>query len=242
MAVVRLTRSWVPLMALVIAACRQHEPKSMPAPPPDVRPQPVARSQGPHASGRIPSDTLAGLVVDALTGRPLSRVQVVVLYESSTLTDSSGRFRVGLPRKTATIQVRHEGYFEANTATMYSRDSGQVAVFALARDDLRCRSATMGGAAPGVVVIVHDAVSTQPPNGPVSVIVQQGERRDSVPVVAEPNRPLVVRTAPGRTGTFGVTVRAAGYRPWYGSGATLPVPDCPWQVAPATFHAWLLPE
>jgi len=199
MALVRPRRSCVSLIALVVGACRQHEPKSMPAPPPDIRPQPVASSQGPQPSSRIPPDTLAGMVVDALTGQPLSRAQVVVLYETSALTDSSGRFRVGLPRKPATIQVRHEGYFDANTAAMYRPDSGQVAVFALTRDDARCRMATAGGGLPGVVVIVHDAVSTQLPNGLVSVIVQHGERRDSVP-------------------------------------------DCPWQVAPATFHAWLLPQ
>jgi hypothetical protein len=182
------------------------------------------------------------LVVDALTGQPLSRAQVIVLYESSALTDSSGRFRVGLPKKWATVQVRHEGYFEANAATRYSPDSGQVAVFALARDDARCRQVTTGSGFPGVVVIVRDAVSLRPPSGRVSVIIQQGERRDSVPVTAEPNRPLLVQTASGRTGAFGVTVRADGYRPWYGSGSTRPVPACPWQIAPATFHAWLLPE
>ena len=234
-------RSHVPLMLLVVAACR-HEPKSMPAPPPDTRPQPVARSQGPQPSRRIPHDTLAGMVVDALTGQPLSRAQIIVLYEGSALSDSSGRFRVGLPPKWATVQVRREGYIDANTATRYSPDSGQVAVFALTRDDARCRQATIGSGSPGVVVIVRDAVSTQPPTGLVSVIVQQGERRDSVPVTPEPNRPLVVRTAPGRTGSFGVTVRADGYRPWYASGATRPVPDCPWQIAPAVFHAWLLPN
>jgi hypothetical protein len=242
MVFVCLTRSYVPLIALVVASCRHHEPKSMPAPPPDGRPQPVVTSQGPKPSSRIPPDTLAGLVVDAFTGQPLSRAQVVVLYEGSALTDSSGRFRVGLPKKWATLQVRREGYFETNLATGYSPDSGQVAVFALTRDDARCRQVTTGVGFPGVVVIVRDAMSTQPPNGVVSVIVQQGERRDSVPVAAEPNRPLVVRTAAGRTGSFGVTVRAAGYRIWYGSGSTRPVPDCPWQVAPATFHAWLLPE
>ena len=242
MALVCQSRSCVPLMALVVAACRHHEPKSIAAPPPDGRPQPVARSQGPQPSSRAPRDTLAGVVIDALTGQPLSRAQVVVLYENSTLTDSTGRFRVELPRKWATLQVRHEGYFETNLATRYTPDSGQVAVFALTRDDARCRQVTTGGGFPGVVVIVRDALSAQPPDGLVSVIVQQGERRDSVPVAAEPNRPLVVRTAPGRTGSFGVTVRAGGYRPWYGSNSTRTVPDCPWQVAPATFHAWLIPQ
>src|SRR4051794_25368234 len=100
----RPKRSYVPLLVLIVAACRQHGPKSMPAPPPDARPQPVARSQGPQPSRRIPRDTLAGLVVDAMTGQPLSRAQIVVLYEGSTLSDSSGRFRIGLPPKGATVQ------------------------------------------------------------------------------------------------------------------------------------------
>ena len=236
------TRLFVPLMALVVASCRRHEPKSMPAPPPDLRPQAIASTQGPRPSSQVPPDTLAGLVVDAFTGQPLPRTQVVVQYESSAMTDSSGRFRVGLPRKMAILQIRREGYFETDRGVTYRRDSGQVAVFALARNDARCHRTMTGPGLPGVFVVIRDAISTQSPKGVVSVLVQQGERRDSVPVTGEPNRALVVPTAVGRTGSFGITVRASGYRVWYGSASTRPVPDCPWQIAPATFHAWLLPE
>ena len=241
MPLVRSTRLCAALLVLAAASCRQHQPKSMPAPPPENRPQPVARSQGPQASSRIPAGTLAGLVVDALTGQPLSRAQVVVMYEGSALTDSSGHFRVGISARVATVQVRHEGYFETNFASHYRPGSGQVAVVALTRDDARCRMGA-GNGFPGVVVVVRDAMSMLAPTSLVSVIVRHGEQRDSLDLAPESSRPLVFRTAAGRTGAFAVTVRARGYRPWSAFGSTQPVPDCPWQLAPATFHAWLLPE
>jgi hypothetical protein len=216
----------------------------MPAVPGSLQsePQLVTRSQGPSATTKVPPGELAGIIVDAATGAPLPRTQVVVLYEGSAMTDSSGRFRVTIPHKPSTIQVRREGYIDANAGVIYRPDSGFVAVFALQRLELRCFM-TMGPVQwPGVTVIARDAVTGESPPGTVSVAVRDGDYRDSVATRAESTRPLVVEAAHGRQGRYEVIVRSDGYRAWWGRGATRSMPDCGSQFRAATFHAWLIPN
>jgi hypothetical protein len=172
----------------------------------------------------------------------VARAQVVVRYESSTVADSVGRFRVTLPKSYATLEVHAMGYIDVATGASYRPDSGQVAVFALQRLELRCMGTTGPVQWPGVTVIARDAVTGESPASPVIVIARSGEYRDSVMARAESKQPVVVRAALGRQGHYTVTVRSEGYRVWGGYGATRPLPECGSQFAPATFHAWLIPE
>lgn len=236
--------SWKVLSVVVVAAgCRS---KPTPRPPEDVtalwEPRIVVRSSGPSATTKVPSGVLSGLVVDALTGAPVVRAQVVVRYESSTLTDSVGRFRLTLPKRGATVEVHSVGYIDALTGASYRPDSGQVAVFAIHRLGLQCMGDGDPALSPAVIVVARDVVTGEAPASPVSVIAQSGDYRDSVMARAESTQPVVVRSALGRRGRFTVIVRSEGYRVWSSYGGTRPQLNCGSQLAPAVFHAWLIPE
>lgn len=158
----RRSVSWKVFSILVaVAACRHTRPERRPAVAAAAFPEPriVAWSQGPFASTQVPPGVLIGVVVDASTGAPLPGAQVVVRYESSTLTDSTGRFRITLPRSYAPLEVHYRDYIDATSGVQYYPDSGQVAVFALHRLELRCMLTTGPVRWPGVQVIARDALT-----------------------------------------------------------------------------------
>jgi len=236
-------RGTILVLLMAVAACQ-------PKPAPVIKnveiilpgPQVVTRGEGPSTSSKVPSGELTGIVVDAATGAPLPQTQVIVLYNGSTLTDSIGRFRIALPKSSATIQVRRKDYIDVNTSVMYNPDSGHVAVFAIQRLEWQCWLSDGRARWPGVRVIARDVVSNESPDGIVSVVARDGDYRDSVAARADSKWALVVNAAPERPGRYAVTVRADGYRPWSGLGATRPMPNCGSQFAAATFHAWLVPR
>jgi hypothetical protein len=73
----------------------------------------------------------------------------------------------------------------------------------------------------GIVVVVQDSASNGPvPLGDVVVRAVSGELTDSsrAGFASAPGQPAEYQLAHERTGTYTVTVSAAGYRPWSRSG------------------------
>ena len=255
----------------VSAGCRSHSASHPvlrePAPASDAagaadRPSIVAWSQGPFASAMVEPGDLAGVVVDAETGRPISLVQVGIIAPGGpALTDSSGRFRLRLPNAPATVHVRRIGY-EALTVPVVPRgDSGLAVVFALrpalvtvcrvsvlpapmeiTSDGRRIMIQPRVERYPGVVVTIRDALTGRAPPGVVTVSVRDGAFTDSVVARSDSGDRAVAITALDRPGRYDVTVRSGGYGEWTGSASTRIASECGGELVPAVFHVWLIPR
>ena len=204
----------------------------------------VAWTQGPEASTNVPPGELAGLVVDAATGEPLTFGQVYLdpLPATRVVTDSSGRFRLPLPDTPTRVRVGRIG-FRTESATLHPKsDSGYAVVFALRPVAVVLCRVFAGGYVPlqAVQVRIRDAMSGDAPIVPVAVTVRDGAFRDSIPARVDSHGRLVANAAPDRPGRYDVTVRAPGYRDWFGQAATRPVPGCTSDLEPAVFQVWLI--
>ena len=91
-----------------------------------------------------------------------------------------------------------------------------------------------------VQVRIRDALTGGAPAVPVAVTVRDGAFRDSITARLDSDQRLVANTAPDRPGRYDVTVRAPGYREWFGQAATRPVPGCTSDLKPAVFQVWLI--
>jgi hypothetical protein len=267
-----MTRAFFPLM--IVAGCRGRpspEPIAREAPAPAAptaadRPAVVASSQGPFASAVVARGELAGVVVDAETGRPLPLVQVAIVDAAgSALSDSSGHFQLRLPNVPVKLYVRRIGYEIHSTVVTPHADSGSAVVFALRQARNILCSVTSGGAPmqiavgpngrqtirplptrverhPGVVVMVRDAMTGRAPPGAVAVSVRNGAFSDSVMAQPDSGNRAVAMAALERPGHYEVTVRSEGYREWTGSASTRIASECGGELIPAVFHACLIPR
>jgi hypothetical protein len=223
----------------------------------------VAWSQGPFASATVPPGELAGVVVDAETGRPLPLVQLGIIAPGDpVMTDSSGRFVLRLPNVPVSVRVRRIGY-EALTIPVTPReDSGSAAVFAIHPAPVTLCQVTVGGGMgvilgpngrrtylpprverhPGVVVTVRDALTGRAPPGVIAVSVRDSTFSDSVVARSDSDDRAVATAALDRSGRYDVTVRSDGYREWTGSASTRIASECGGELIPAVFHVWLIPR
>ena len=265
----------VSLSLVVSAGCRGRpspEPVAREAPAPSAapsaadRPDAVAWSQGPFASAAVARGELAGVVVDAETGRPIPLVQLAIISAGGpAMTDSSGHFQLRLPNASATVYVRRIGYETHSTVVTPHADSGLAVVFALRPARVRLCSVSGGTEAveiilgpngrqtvrplpprverhPGVVVTVRDAMTGRAPPGAVAVSVRDGAFSDSVAAQSDSGNRVVAMAALERSGHYDVTVRSEGYREWTGSASSRIASECGGELIPAVLHAWLIPN
>lgn len=264
---------WIPALGslTVGVGCRGH-----PAPAPDSvpheasaarltdnRPAVVAWSQGPLASATVPPGQLAGVVVDAETGRPIPLVQVgIIAFAGPVMTDSSGRFLLRLPNVPVSVHVGRIGYELLTIRVIPREDSGSAAVFALHPTPVITCSVSIGGGMaitvgpngrrtyipprverrPGVVVTVRDALTGRAPPGVIAVSVRDSTFRDSVIAQSDSGDRAVATAALDRQGRYDVVVRSNGYREWTGSASTRIASECGGELIPAVFHVWLIPR
>ena len=239
--------------------------------PTTARPVPVvewsgfAASQPPIASSRVSAGVLEGLVIDEKSAQPINAAQIWFAPSTvSTVTDSTGRFRVALPRAGYSIRIRRIGFDPHRVDAVLQRDSGYVMVAALTRTRAVLCQVTAGPALiaylrdakgrvtqrhlntyvprSGVIIIARDALTGRAPSTPLSITVRDRDYRDSLVVTADSLGRVARTIAPDRPGTYEVTVRSPESSAWRASAATQPVTGCPGEFVPAAFQVWLVPR
>jgi hypothetical protein len=256
----------------VTASCRGRpvpEPVARaqpPSPPSTAEARAVAWTQGPVASAAVTPGELAGLVVDAETGKLVSEAQV---WLPGTMTaarsDSSGHFQLRMPNVAQSIRVLRIGYEPYSTVVTPHADSGAAVVFALRPATVMLCNVTIGDGGmaiivgpngrrtliprpprverhPGVAVTVRDALTGRAPPGVIAVSVRDSTFTDSVVAQSDSGNRAVAIAALDRPGRYDVTVRSDGYRDWTGSASTRIASECGGELIPAVFHVWLIPR
>lgn len=90
-------------------------------------------SQSTASQAPSPRVRLAGIVVDAATGRPIAGAHLTAGLETATTTDD-GRFAVDAPAETVTVVVSATGYHPASTVVDASQRRSVELEFTLAAD------------------------------------------------------------------------------------------------------------
>jgi hypothetical protein len=224
-----------------------------------------ASGQPPTPSTRVNAGTLEGLVVDEESGKPIDMAQIV--FPRATVrvfSDSTGRFRVTIPREPGALMIFRIGFEQTRFDTLLDADSGYVMVAALRRAAVvLCRvvsgvsmvevhrdSAGRSTIRPihtsvpnaAVIVSARDALSGTALMTPLTVIAVDGAYRDSLTTRVDTSGRAVGPIAADRPGNYAVTLRSPGYRDWQGTASTHAVAGCPGEFAPAVFRAWMVPR
>ena len=237
------------LCSAILCSCstrRTPQPTSVPSRSvtADSTGQYVAVTSEPVASSKVAPGELAGMVVDAATGKPLAGSPVSIAASArGTLTDSIGRFRIALPRGPVKLLVRRIGYQSVQLDVPERPDSGLVAVVALRSSPVRLCYVSVGAPHPGpagVSVVVRDAITAGPPSSAVRLLVRDGSFSDSTTARVTADGRVVAAAAMGRAGNYEVILHADGYKEWTGRGSTQPDPDCS-SFKPVVVDAWLVP-
>ena len=207
--------------------------------------------------------TLEGLVVDEESGKPIDMVQIVFPRASvRALTDSTGRFRITIPRGRGALMILRIGFEQMRFDTPLDADSGYVMVAALRRAPVvLCRVVTGGVMVEvrrdstgrstlhpihtpmpnaAVIVFARDAISGRALTTPLTVLAVDGTYRDSLTARVDTSGKVVGTIAADRPGNYAVTLRSPGYRDWQGTASTQAVTGCPGEFAPAVFRAWMV--
>ena len=175
------------VFSAILCGCSTH--RSSPTPSPiastaadDSTGQSIAVTRAPVASSRVPPGELAGIVVDAATGKPLAQSQVFTRANSrATFTDSLGRFRISLPPGSNRVSVGRIGHSRVDLDVATRTDSGLVVVVALHQLPVRlCYiSVSIPSGPAGVTATMHDAITGRAPSTTVTMVVNDGSFADS---------------------------------------------------------------
>ena len=120
------------LSIAIVCGCSTHQPpKQTPAGDGCTLPQETGRSivttSHPAEGDSVARGQLAGTVVDAETGKPLQARIDIPASNRGTLSDSTGHFRIAVPRADARVFVQRIGYVRAEIPTNGVAESGLVA-------------------------------------------------------------------------------------------------------------------
>ena len=214
----------------------------------DLVPEPLGRWV---ATSSVSPDSVVGLVVDAVRGKPLAGASVSIEGSNVTiLTDSLGRFRIYLAEMTATefvLRFESFGYDAVRLPVQRTRDAGIAVQAGLKKHVIaRCGLVVCTGGyncAPGVRLVVHGLIRELDDGTPVSLIVRSGSAVDTAVTHVGDERETYL-AAGGDFDTDGpleATVLAPGFSAWHAEGIWL-LPD-PCSAARTTpwINVWLLP-
>lgn len=193
-------------------------------------------------SGVVDGSTIAGMVADAETGRPLHGAQVAVVgTQWGTLSNDSGQFRLRrVPPGDHELRAVMLGY-ESVTVEVPGGSSEGVAVRFVLHPHVW--TSCEGLAYRGVGVIVRDALTGRAPATATALRVSNGHEHWWDLGHAEPGADRLALAVQVGDGPLEVEVAAEGYATWYGSVVEAPsttVDPCAGDPG-RQFNVWLLP-
>lgn len=195
-------------------------------------------------TSELPSRVVAGVVLEASTGRLLRYAHVQVLgTDIAALSDMMGRFRLApLPAGRYELRVQMIGYAPMK-GSIDVQDGRGVAVRATIAEQALplCGLVVCGGFCGAVRVDVRDVLTGAGPRVGVVLRVEQDSGVDSDFGEPAPGRSSVSLSAGRGNGPFDVEVAAPGYETWRRSDVRIERGACG-AVKSAPLQVWLLPE
>ena len=120
------------LLSAILSGCSTHQPPDQS--PPGVGctlPKETGRSivtiASPVERDSVARGEIVGTIVDAQTGKPLQGRVDIPAANRGVLSDTSGHFRIAVPRSGAKVFVQRLGYVRAEIPTDGGAESGLVA-------------------------------------------------------------------------------------------------------------------